>query len=192
MAVKECGQALFTEPMCVARARAARQERETDRTVEIAEEPDRAGPEALEFAPQLVAQRNASLHEVLARGERPQRLGLVGVGLKDAEVVMIGTRQLAQHERVKPIRLAARGAERAAAAWFGWSASTRNPASSSRSINTPSGRSTATSSTFARCSARHSPPSPGSSWASVAASSSSPASLQISTSCFSDAQSTPA
>ena len=112
MAVKERAQALFAEPTSVDRARVALKERETDRTVEIAEEPDRAGPEALEFAPQLVAERDASLHEVLARtGERPQRFGLVGVGLKDAEAVMIGARQLTQDERVKPVGLAARGAE---------------------------------------------------------------------------------
>jgi hypothetical protein len=67
MAVKERGQALFAEPTSVDRAGVARQERETYRTVEIAEEPDRARPEALKFATQLVAERHASLHEVLAR-----------------------------------------------------------------------------------------------------------------------------
>src|SRR5207248_3578089 len=103
MAVKERAQALFAEPTRVDRAGVARQERETDQTVEIAEEPDRARPEALELATQLVAQRDASLHEVLARaGQRPQRLGLVGVGLKHPGAVTRGARQLAQHARPKP------------------------------------------------------------------------------------------
>jgi hypothetical protein len=65
----------------------------------------------VEFATQLVAKRHASLRELLAStGERPQRLGLVGVGLKCAEAVMIGARQLAEHERVKRLRLT-RGAD---------------------------------------------------------------------------------
>jgi hypothetical protein len=52
------------------------------------------------------------LDEILAcAGQRPQRLGLVAVGLEHPEAVMIGARQLAEHERVKAIRLAARDAK---------------------------------------------------------------------------------
>ena len=70
------------------------------------------GPEALQLCAQLVAQRRARLHEILpAAAQRPQRLGLVAVGLKYAEAMVIGAGELAQHERVEPVRLAARDAE---------------------------------------------------------------------------------
>jgi len=43
--------------------------------------------------------------------QRPKRLGLITVGLKQPKAVPVGARQLAQNEPVKPIGLAARGAE---------------------------------------------------------------------------------
>jgi NAD binding domain of 6-phosphogluconate dehydrogenase len=81
---------------------------------------------------------------------------------------------------------------RVAATWLGCKGRIRNPASSSRSTSSPSGRSIATSDTPWRTSARHNPRTPVSSWANVAARTCSPVSSAITTSCFSDAQSTPA
>ena len=78
----------------------------------VREQADRRRPEALKLGAQLVAQRHARLHQILApAAQRPQRLGLIAVGLKHPEAVMVGARQLAQHERVEPVGLAARGAE---------------------------------------------------------------------------------
>ena len=72
--------------------------------MQIAKQAQRAGPKALELGPQLVAQRGPGTHEVLPpAGQRPQRLGLIAVGLEHPEAVAVGTRQLADHERVKPI-----------------------------------------------------------------------------------------
>jgi len=50
LTVKERGQALFAQATRVGRAGVALEEREADRTVEIAEQPDRAGPEAFQLA----------------------------------------------------------------------------------------------------------------------------------------------
>jgi hypothetical protein len=55
---------------------------------------------------------------------------------------------------------AARRRGRAAATWLGCSASSRSPASSSRSTSSPSGRSIATNVTFNRTSVRHKDPQP--------------------------------
>ena len=85
-----------------------------------------------------------------------------------------------------------RNRSRAAATLFGCKASTRRPASSSRSTSSPSGRSIATSPTSIRTSIRHSAVRPFSSCAYVALSSSSPVSSATSTSCVCDAQSIPA
>lgn len=99
----------MAERACIERARVARQKRQRDRTVDLKEDPDRARPEALELAAQLVGQRDASVHEILASArQRAQRLGVITVGLQAPEAVMIGPRELAQHERVKAIGLAAR------------------------------------------------------------------------------------
>jgi len=50
--------------------------------------------------------------EIYARAsQRSERLGLIAVGDQDPEAVTVGASQLAQHERVEPIRLAARRAE---------------------------------------------------------------------------------
>jgi len=59
-----------------------------------------------------VGERDPALDEILSRArQRPQRLGLIAVGLKHPEAVMVGARQLAQHERVEAIGLAARDAK---------------------------------------------------------------------------------
>ena len=81
---------------------------------------------------------------------------------------------------------------RVAATWLGCNGSTRSPASSNRSTNSPSGRSIATSPTFSRTSWRHNDRSPTSSCTNVADKSSLPASSATRTSCLSAAQSTPA
>jgi hypothetical protein len=58
---------------------------------------------------QLVRQPHPGADEALPRaGERPQRLGLIAVGLEHPEAVAVRSRELGQHEAVKPIALAAR------------------------------------------------------------------------------------
>jgi hypothetical protein len=79
--------------------------------VQIGKQTQRAGPEPLQLAAQLVAQRGAHPDQVFAPADqRPQRLGLIRIGLKHPEAVMVSTREFASHERVKPIRLAAQDA----------------------------------------------------------------------------------
>ena len=73
-----------------------------------AKQPQRPGPEPPKLGAQLVDQRRPGADEVFApTGQRPQRLGLIAVGLEHPEAVAVSTRQLADHERVKPIRLPA-------------------------------------------------------------------------------------
>src|ERR1019366_9661734 len=87
----------------------ALQEREQDLRVHVAEQRERPGPEPLELSAELVDDPGASGNEILpCSGQRPDGLRAIGVGLKYPEAVMIGARQLAQHERVKPIGLPAR------------------------------------------------------------------------------------
>jgi hypothetical protein len=106
---KERRQALDAERAGVLRAGVALQERERDRAVERAEQTDRRGPEPFELGAQLVAQPNPGLHQILsAAAQRPQRLGLVTVGLEHAKAMAVGSGELAQHERVEPVGLAAR------------------------------------------------------------------------------------
>ena len=110
----------------------------------MGEQVKRSGPEPLKLGTQLVSQRRPCADEILPRpGQRPQRLGLIAIGLEHPEAVMVGARQLAEHERVKPIGLPARdpNRSRAAATWLGCNGRTRSPASNSRSTNNPSGRS---------------------------------------------------
>ncbi len=109
---QERRQALLAEPAGVRGAGVALQERERDRAGQMAEESDRRRPEPLKLRAQLVAHRHPRFDEVLAGArERAQRLGLVAVGLKDPEAMSVSARQLTQHEAIKPIRLAARGAK---------------------------------------------------------------------------------
>jgi hypothetical protein len=69
----------------------------------------RAGPEAIQLGSELVAQRHPGADQVLASAaQRSERLGLVAVGLQHPEAMMIGARELAQHEAVEPVGLAAR------------------------------------------------------------------------------------
>jgi len=70
----------------------------------VAEQRERPGPEPLKLSAELIDDPSASPNEILpCSGQRPNRLRAIGVGLKYPEAVMIGTRELAQHERVKPI-----------------------------------------------------------------------------------------
>ncbi len=88
------------------------QERQRDLAVHAAEDPKRPGPQAFKRDPQLVDQRWARTDEILPpASQRPDRLRRIRVGFHQPEAVMVGTRQLTEHERVKPIRLAARDPE---------------------------------------------------------------------------------
>ena len=49
------------------------------------------------------------MNEILATaGQRSERLGLIAVGLQNPGAIAVGARELAQHERVEPVGLAAR------------------------------------------------------------------------------------
>ena len=112
MAREKPAEALRTEGVRVLRAGVALDEREADWTVDVFEDHRRARPVALEFGAELVRERDPGLDQVLTRaGQRPQRLGLIAVGHQDAEAVAVGPRELAEHERVEPIRFAAGGAK---------------------------------------------------------------------------------
>jgi hypothetical protein len=101
-----------TQTVSVRRAGVTLQEREQDLRVHVTEQPQRPGPKPLELCAKLVDDPGARSDEILPRpGQRPQRLGLIAVRLQHPEAVMVGARQLAQHERVKPIGLPARDPE---------------------------------------------------------------------------------
>jgi hypothetical protein len=69
-------------------------------------------PEPLQLGAQLIGERHPGRDQVLApAAQRPQRLGLVAVGLEYPEAMVIGSRELAQHEAVEPVGLATRGSE---------------------------------------------------------------------------------
>ncbi len=93
----------------IRKAGVALQEREQDLGVHVTEQRKRPRPEPLELGPQLVHDPRVRSDKILPRpSQRPDRLGRVRVGLKHPEAVMVGARELAQHERVKPIGLPAR------------------------------------------------------------------------------------
>jgi len=78
LARQERPEPLLAESARVGGARVARQERERDQVVQIAEQADRSRPEALELGAQLVGERHPALDELLPRaGHRPDRLGLI-------------------------------------------------------------------------------------------------------------------
>ena len=105
-------QARFSQAARVRGAGVTLQERERDPAVQIPEQAQRTRPEPRKLRAQLVGQRGPRADEILScSGQRPERLRLVAVRLQDPEAVVTGARQLAQHERVKPIGLPARGAK---------------------------------------------------------------------------------
>ena len=110
--LQESGQPLLAQTAGVHRAGIAGQERKRDRAVDVSEQSDGAGPEPLKFCAQLVGQRDPGGDEILTRArQRPQRLGLIQVGLQQPEAMPVGARQLAEHEPVEAIGLPARGAK---------------------------------------------------------------------------------
>ena len=112
VAGEELRETFLCEPACIGRTRVALEERQADRAVEVGEDFDSARPEPFQLGAELVAQRDALLDEDLAAaGQGAQRLGVVAVGHQRPEPVAVGACQLAEHERVEPIRLPARWAE---------------------------------------------------------------------------------
>jgi hypothetical protein len=100
LAGQERGQARLAQPARVGRARVALKERERDPSVQIGEQPQRAGPEPLKLRTQLVSQRGPCADEVLPpAGQRPQRLGLIAVRFKHPEAMIVSARQLAVRTR---------------------------------------------------------------------------------------------
>ena len=78
----------------------------------MTEQPQRSGPEPLELGTELVNDPGARRDEILPRaGQRADRFRFIAVGLEYPEAVMIGARELTEHERIKPIRLPARDPE---------------------------------------------------------------------------------
>src|SRR5450755_4588321 len=101
LAREKPGQARLAEPARVGGAGVALKKRERDLAVQIAKQAQRSGPEALKLGPQLVAKRGPRADEILPpAGQRPQRLRRIRVRLEHPEAVIVGARQLAQHERV--------------------------------------------------------------------------------------------
>jgi hypothetical protein len=112
LARQERLQTRLAQALRVPGAGVALKERERDRAVQAREQPERTGPEPRQLSAQLVGQRGPAGDQIFTcTGQRPQRLGLIAIGLQHPEAVMIGPRQLAQHERVEPIGLPARRAE---------------------------------------------------------------------------------
>ena len=141
-------------------------------------------------------QRGPGAHQILPRpGQRSRAPWSDPIRLEHPEAVAVGARQLAQHERVEPVGLPARGPEpRRASPRPGWDA-TAAPAAPRPAAARPAARPAARSrpaSPRPHAACGTTPAAPASSCANVAASSSSPVSSAIATSCFSDAQSTPA
>jgi len=109
---EERGEAFLSEAAGVQWAWVALQECQADRAVDVSEDLGSTGPEALQLGAQLVSQRDPGLHEVLAgTAQGAQRLGVVAVGDQNLEAVMVGARELAEHERVEAIGLPAAGPE---------------------------------------------------------------------------------
>ena len=78
----------------------------------MAKQPERPGPKPLELCSELVDDPGARLDEILScPGQRSDRLGVIAVRLEHSEAVMVGARELAEHERVEPIGLPARDPE---------------------------------------------------------------------------------
>ena len=112
LADEESAQARFSQAARVVGAGVALEERERDLTVQAREQSQRAGPEPRQLSAQLVGQRGPGADQIFTgSGQRSERLGLIRVGLEHPKAVMIGPRQLAQHERVKPVGLPTRRAK---------------------------------------------------------------------------------
>lgn len=108
VSLQEGRQALLSKATCIRRGGIATQEGERDPGVDGREDPRRARPKAIQLRSQLVGETNSAPHHVLARsGQRPQRLGLIGVPAQDPQAVEVGARQLRQAKGVEAIGLAA-------------------------------------------------------------------------------------
>ncbi len=105
------GEALLAQAGGAVGCRLALQEGERDRRVDIGEDRGGAAPEALEQAAELVGQRDALGHQVLAGAdERAQHLDLVGAWPQRPEAVAVGAQDVGEHVGVARIALAAGGA----------------------------------------------------------------------------------
>jgi len=108
---KRC-EALLPQTARVCRGWVAAQERQRDLPVHRPEHLAGPRPEGGQLIAQLVGQPDPRVHQAIPRsGHRPQRLGLVAVGLEHPEAVAVGARQLGQHEAVKTVALATRNAK---------------------------------------------------------------------------------
>ena len=111
LAGEEPLQALLAQRPGVGRAGVALQERQRDRAVESAEDLIGPGQKRSSSARSWLVSATRVDQVLAGAAQRAQRLGLVAVGLKHPEAMAVGARQLAQHERVEPVGLAARDAE---------------------------------------------------------------------------------
>jgi hypothetical protein len=86
----------------------ASQESQRDRAVDVGEDPPGSGPERIELAAQLVGERYACCHEVLAGAhQRSQRECLVTAQSERGEAVAVGAREFTEHHRVEAVVLRA-------------------------------------------------------------------------------------
>jgi len=100
-------KALLAETTSVGGAGIALEERESDRAVDVGEDPFGAGPERLQLGAQLVRQGDPGVDEILTGAhERLQCQCLVAGGREHGEAVPVGSGELAQHERVEAVVLA--------------------------------------------------------------------------------------
>ena len=109
LAFQPGGQPPGREPAGPVLAVEAGQERQADRGIEVAEQPDRAGEGELEVGAQLVAHRDAVTDQVLAGpAGLPQGDGGRAVRQQRPQPGPVGAQRVGQHERVEPIVLVAR------------------------------------------------------------------------------------
>lgn len=112
VAGQERFEALGAESAGVCGARVALEEGESDRGVDVGEDRRGAGPEAGELGAQAVGELDAGGDQVVARArQRLQRHRLIAGGREPGEAVVVGARELAEHEGVEAVGLAARRPE---------------------------------------------------------------------------------
>jgi len=108
VAGEEGREAALSEAPRIGGARVALEEREGDRRIDVSEDGPGSRPGARELGPELVGEPDPGGDQVLPRpGEDAQGARLVAVALEGAEAVVVGARELGEHEGVEAVRLAA-------------------------------------------------------------------------------------
>src|SRR5207247_10196070 len=109
-ASREAAQALLAEMGGAVGCRGAGEERERDGRVDVGEDGDGAGPEALQQGAELVGEGDALGDQVVSRAnERAQRSDLVRERLQTPEAMPVGAQQIGEDEGIAGVALALRG-----------------------------------------------------------------------------------